>query len=141
MDGRGLGWAADHIERGGHWGIWDRLEAVPYDEPPYSDRYPGLAELPDNEPHAPVGNRFIRNLLVDIEHPIYFQHDVGHYAELKENVELEGELDAPSEASPAELLELAGTLMDSEEARDIGFEPIPLDDIGLYIGEYRRERK
>ncbi|MFP4172823.1 MAG: right-handed parallel beta-helix repeat-containing protein, partial [Candidatus Hydrogenedentota bacterium] len=43
MDGRGLGWAADHIERGGHWGIWDRLEAVPYDEPPYSDRYPGLA--------------------------------------------------------------------------------------------------
>ena len=141
LDARGHGWAADHIKRDGHWGMWDRLEAVPYDEPPYSDRYPGLAELPDNEPHAPVGNRFIRNLLVDNETPIDYLYGAEDYAELVDNAELEGELDAPSEASPAELLELAETLMESETARDIGFEPIPLDEIGLYTDTYRREQE
>ncbi len=130
IDARGHGWAADHIERGGPWGMWERLEAVPYDEPPYSDRYPGLAELPDNEPHAPVGNRFVRNLLVNNEEPFGYLYGAEDYANLEDNAQLDGLAENARGLSPEEILDLARELMESDAARDIGFETIPLDRIG-----------
>ncbi|MEX2381858.1 MAG: right-handed parallel beta-helix repeat-containing protein [Opitutales bacterium] len=135
MDGRGIGWASEHIKRGGHWGIWDRLEAVPYDQPPYSDRYPGLAELPENDPHGPVGNRIAQNLLANNERPIYFQHDISHYAELEDNIEIqEEESESLSTLPRADLIEMARDLMNAHPQ----FEPLPLDRIGLYTDAYRQ---
>ncbi|MBI2434521.1 MAG: right-handed parallel beta-helix repeat-containing protein [Candidatus Hydrogenedentes bacterium] len=43
-----------------------RLEEVNYRHPPYSERYPELLDMQD--PHRPVGNRFIRNI-------VSYQHD------------------------------------------------------------------
>ena len=39
-----------------------RLRAVPYREPPWSQRYPKLARLMEEDPTAAVGNRVVRNV-------------------------------------------------------------------------------
>ncbi len=57
VDARGLGWAAG-IEPM----LRQRLAEIPYDKPPWSERYPQLLTLLDNQPMAPVGNIFRRNI-------------------------------------------------------------------------------
>ncbi len=135
MDARGHGWATEHIRRDGHWGIWERLEAVPYDRPPYSDRYPGLADLPANDPHGPVGNRIAGNLLAHNERPFYFQHDAGHYAELHGNIEVHDREGPSSPLTRDGIFERARRLMDAHPE----FNPIPLDKIGLYEDAFRQK--
>lgn len=63
VDQRGIGWAARHIAPGGPWGIYQRLKAVRHDQPPYATRYPGLADLLNEDPHAPRGNRVVGNVM------------------------------------------------------------------------------
>jgi hypothetical protein len=65
VDARALGWAHDHSDE------WIReardagtLGGVPFGVPPYSERYPELLTLMDDDPAAPKGNRVVRNLVV-----------------------------------------------------------------------------
>ena len=53
LDARGIGWAAKSLTPGGNWDMQERLAAVPYDKPPYSTRYPHLAEILSDNPNAP----------------------------------------------------------------------------------------
>ena len=53
LDARGLGWAAKFLTPGGGWDMQGRLAAVPYDKPPYSTRYPHLADVLSDNPNAP----------------------------------------------------------------------------------------
>jgi len=55
VDARGIGWAKDHIKRGGDWQMYEKLAAVNFDKPPYSVRYPELVTTPTNEPALPKG--------------------------------------------------------------------------------------
>lgn len=64
VDQRGIGWAAKNIAPGGPWGIHKRLHEMRHDQPPYSTRYPGLADILSEDPHAPRGNRITGNILV-----------------------------------------------------------------------------
>jgi hypothetical protein len=64
VDARGLGWAKEHIAPGGAWHMRENLKQVPYDRPPYSDRYPHLAGILDDDPHAPKYNLVTRNVCV-----------------------------------------------------------------------------
>ena len=128
MDGRGLAWASELAKPDGRWGIWDRLKAVPFDQPPYSDRYPGLAELPDNEPYAPVGNRIFGNIILDAVSPLHFLHNVEDYAEQKDNRILTGRVQDPAALTRQEILELAGQLKSS---RPTTLSALSLDRIGL----------
>jgi hypothetical protein len=63
VDNRGLGWAAKNIAPGGPWGIHKRLHEMNHDQPPFSTRYPGLANILNEDPHAPRGNRITNNVM------------------------------------------------------------------------------
>jgi len=53
LDARGIGWAAKYLVPGGGWNMQENLAAVPYDKPPYSARYPHLANILSDNPDAP----------------------------------------------------------------------------------------
>ncbi len=63
VDARGLGWARDYFD-GTVTTLQDRLEAMPYKQPPWSTRYPELLTLLDDEPAVPKGNAVVRNICV-----------------------------------------------------------------------------
>jgi hypothetical protein len=60
VDARGLGWAEFLIDRA----LRPALDAMPYQAPPWSTRYPHLAGILDDEPAAPRHNRITRNVAV-----------------------------------------------------------------------------
>lgn len=60
VDARGLGWAAPSIAEA----MRPALEAMPYQIPPWSTRYPHLAGILDDDPAAPRYNRITRNVAV-----------------------------------------------------------------------------
>jgi len=61
VDSRGLGWAKSYFD-GRDNTLVERLNAVPYKEPPWSTRYPELLKLYDDEPAVAKGNRIVRNI-------------------------------------------------------------------------------
>lgn len=63
VDARGRTWqrAATQDPNGV---LRERLRAVPYDRSPYSDRYPGLVRLLEEDPGSPRGNVLRRNAVV-----------------------------------------------------------------------------
>ncbi len=65
IDNRGLRWT--FLNPGGdikEAGMYKKLTSVPYDKPPWSTRYPKLAQILDEQPRAPLGNTLERNLSV-----------------------------------------------------------------------------
>lgn len=58
VDARGLGWAANSIERD----MMPRLRAMPTHSPRWVARYPALARLLDESPAAPRGNEVTSNI-------------------------------------------------------------------------------
>ncbi len=61
VDARGMGWAKYYFD-GTNNTLFDRLEAVHPNKPPYSERYPELLTILDDEPALPKGNKIIRNI-------------------------------------------------------------------------------
>ncbi|MBI5092878.1 MAG: right-handed parallel beta-helix repeat-containing protein [Candidatus Hydrogenedentes bacterium] len=63
VDARALGWAAgtadDWLKEAKDKGT---ISGIAYNKPPYSDRYPKLITILDNNPKAPVGNVIARNI-------------------------------------------------------------------------------
>ena len=119
MDARGLGWCSG-IEPY----LRKRLAAVPYTKPPWSTRYHEMQTILTNNPMAPVGNVFRRNVSWlgtwdDIEKKarpcITFENNLigvdPHLADAKA-LDFHLRKDSPPWA--------------------IGFQPIPLEKIGLY---------
>ena len=62
LDARGIGWAAKYLLPGGDWDMQEKLAAVLYNQPPYSLRYPHLAELLSDNPAAPKYDVIQRNI-------------------------------------------------------------------------------
>ncbi len=61
VDARGLGWASYYFD-GTNNTLFERLQVVNPTASPYKDRYPQLAELLNDDPLLPKGNRIIRNI-------------------------------------------------------------------------------
>ena len=51
IDGRGLGWAAKHVAKGGDHGFYRKFEAMGGDKAPYATRYPGLKTVLTDNPN------------------------------------------------------------------------------------------
>jgi hypothetical protein len=60
VDSRGLGWAASSIAQS----MRPALDAMPYQVPPWSTRYPELPGILEDDPGAPRHNRITRNVAV-----------------------------------------------------------------------------
>jgi len=58
IDARAMGWAGYHVNTT----MKQRLDAMPIDRPPWSQRYPKLPTLWKDEPAAPKGNLVARNV-------------------------------------------------------------------------------
>lgn len=124
VDARGLGWAKSYFD-GSDTTLFDRLAAVDYRRPPWSDRYPELLTLLDDEPVMPKGNVIARNISVG-----------GRWLDLAdgltdETVKLEDNLidiDPQFVDRSKEDFRLRST----SPAFKLGFESIPVDKIGLH---------
>ncbi len=167
LDGRGLGWAKYYFEEN-RSKFKELLEAVDYRNPPYSERYPELLTLLDDDPAVPKHNIIRRNIstsgiffdlndrldfdVFTMERNIiggstlcrwvregYSQRQVygQDHAEVRAVFEERDNIltgDEPLFVSPEN-----GdfSLRDPSLGESIGFEPIPLEKIGLYPDEYR----
>ncbi len=133
VDARGVGWAKKHIAlEDGDWGMKAKLEAMNWKAPPYSERYPGLAGMLDDEPYLPKGTSVKGNvasgcakwlLLLDRLTPAA--------AGVKENF-AEGDPGFETPAGPDYRLKA------DAPAAKAGFPPIPFDRIGLMPDADRR---
>lgn len=61
VDARGTSWAKKYIAPGGEWGMYDKLKAVSYKQPPYRSRYPKLAIIEADNPAFPTGIEITEN--------------------------------------------------------------------------------
>jgi len=130
IDARALGWAHGHADE---W-IAEAAEkgtisGVAYNKPPYSERYPKLVTILENEPKAPAGNLVARNIFVgegwkDVETV------ADPYVEYKDNL---------TDADPM-FVDAANhdyRLKPESPALALGFEAIPFEKIGLFVDELR----
>jgi len=120
IDARGLGWRALGFED-----LKQKLERWPYQVPPWSERYPELVHLLDQEPMAPRGIVVANNILVscvgdDIE------PKAKDYLTLKQNL-----MDAPASILSGAPNGLPQVDPADARARAIDFQPIPYDQIGI----------
>ena len=61
LDARGIGWASYYFKNSMET-FNQQLDDVSFREPPYSERYPGLLTLMDDEPAIPKGTRILYNV-------------------------------------------------------------------------------
>ena len=128
IDARGLGWARDHIKKGGGWGIYKRLYAVPYNKAPYT-KYEGLVDIEKQNPAIPQNNIIIRNISVGGKWLDIPKIKPG-WMIIEDNL-----IDqAPHFVNPDKE---DFRLKQSSPAYEQGFKTIPAEKIGLYKDGYR----
>jgi len=110
--------------------LWDRLMAMPYKEPPWSERYPKLVPLPDKQnPWLPEGNIITHNICWNSRWEEISKR-ARPYLQLENN--LVGQ----------DPLFVDAAKMDFRLRRDspawrVGFKRIPVEKIGLYKSVHR----
>ncbi|MBM3276729.1 MAG: right-handed parallel beta-helix repeat-containing protein [Candidatus Handelsmanbacteria bacterium] len=113
----------------------ERLEAMLHHQPPYSLRYPDLKQL---DPYLaegtgvpPEGNLVLRNINLGGEWLVIHWHARPDWVAVQRNIvdEDPGFVDASG---------LDFRLREDAPALELGFRPIPLERIGLYLDEWRR---
>ncbi len=62
VDARGMGWASGSLQDGKEGRMYKLMEEMNFTEPPYSERYPELLTLFDDEPAVPKYNKIVRNV-------------------------------------------------------------------------------
>jgi len=134
VDSRALGWAHGHsdkwIEEGRTQGT---LSGIRYDQPPYSERYPELVRILDEQPAAPKGNRVFGNVSYGGKWD-KISSEARKYLDIERNL-----VDVPPRfATPERIGEdrqprpVDFALLPDSPAWEIGFQKLPLDKIGLY---------
>ncbi len=131
VDARGLTWSTNYFD-GTTNILFDRLAAMNYTQPPYSERYPELLTMLDDEPAVPKDNRIVRNVYsrgrrLDLYHGLteetvfcqdnLVEDDPGFVAPEQENFQLR----------------------DDSPAYQLGFQRIPMERIGLFRDDYRTD--
>jgi hypothetical protein len=125
LDARGKEWAADYIQPGGGWKMYEKLKAVSHDQPPYTESYPELAVILEQEdPAVPNGNIIRKNISYG-----------GQWLNLTSKVDT-----ARVTISENYVLQRIPDNINVEEGKfypdpdvmdEIGFQKIPWDSIGL----------
>jgi hypothetical protein len=138
MDGRALGWAAPAVNTS----MKDHLLAMPYKQPPWSERYPKLIGIWEDEPAAPKGNVIRRNVSFGGNWDDIFKEARPYVAPEDNLVDVDPHFVAPP-SSPVPRLACPAVpvtgfqLRDDSPAWKLGFQRIPLEKIGLYKDEFR----
>ncbi len=137
VDARGIAkWTASYWD-GTNNTMFDRLKAVNGTKPPYSTRYPQLANILEDEPRLPKGNSITRNISVGSDTWIKWVETFDHsIVDIRDNI-------VDSEPGFSDPLFIDRAKMDfrlkpESPALKLGFRQLPLDRIGLYSDEYRK---
>lgn len=132
VDARGLGWAA-----GGEPGMIKSLTDLPYKESPWKEKYPWLLTLLDDEPMAPKYNTIAHNISVGGRWGD-FEGKARPGITFTDNLVTDNIAEAQF-ARPEKLTDLNGTPLATDFALKptspvfaTGFQPIPMQKIGLY---------
>ena len=127
VDARALGWAHDHadgwIQEAKEKGT---ISGIAYRQAPYASKYPQLPSILDDEPKAPKGNLIARNVCVGGRWD-RIESRARPYLTLRDNLLT----DDPRFVDAAHH---DFRLRSDSPAFKLGFEPIPLERIGLYNG-------
>ncbi|HOZ48421.1 MAG TPA: right-handed parallel beta-helix repeat-containing protein [Candidatus Hydrogenedentes bacterium] len=125
VDARALGWAHGHadgwIEEAKEKGT---LSDIAYNKPPYSERYPQLVGIVEDEPKAPKGNIIARNVSFGGKWD-GVQEDARPYLTFQDNL-----IDEDPHFVDAAHQDFR--LKEDSPAFALGFKPIPIEQIGLY---------
>ena len=139
IDARALGWAHDHsdewVQEGREKGT---LSGIRYNEPPYSERYPELINILDEEPAAPRGNRVFANVSFGGKWD-EVNDDARKYVTIESNlVDRDPHFqssDHLSDGTSPRPVDFA--LKPDSPAWQVGFEQLPLEKMGIYQDENR----
>lgn len=119
IDARAMGWASYHVDTT----MKERLLQVPYKQPPWSEKYPELVNILEDEPAAPKGNIVTRNICVG-----------GRWLDIEEKakpyVRIENNL-VDVDPKFVDIKKGDFRLKPDSPAWKIGFKPIPFEKIGL----------
>jgi hypothetical protein len=166
LDSRGMTWKQWNTPGDG-WNLEEKANALNYKNTPWSERYPKLATLLENEPKAPLGCVFRRNIMIDCKQWIHLDGNVLKLLErtdLKDNVVVDDNLIVENavKSDDAKLPEKEKSLQKFVADVETGFadvekpdfhfkadspflkilpkkfEPIPFEKIGIYVDEYRK---
>jgi hypothetical protein len=134
FDNRGLNWMKDTVTPPD--GIMPkRLLEMPFREPPWSQRYPQLLTLLDDQPGAPKHNTLRYNVICRCK-PMQLAKEVTADGTVADNLTLDDDAGFVDVAHGDFRLH-----RDSPVYRKLPqFRPIPFDAIGLQIDEYRRRK-
>ena len=125
IDARAMGWASGSVNTT----MKDRLRAMPYQNALWSERYPELVNILEDEPAAPKGNVVARNLSQGGKwDEVYNQ--ARPYVTFEDNL-VDQDIGLAGEP-PANF-----QLRDDSPAYKSGFKQIPIEEIGLYEDEQR----
>ena len=132
VDGRAESWMkANFYATNGP--IMTPLRAVPYDRPPYSTRYPHLANILNDEPGKPKYNRILRNISIGGKWIDWLDGLDETKVEVRDNL---------TNGDPGFVGRAQGDfrLRQDSPALRLGFRPIPLEQIGLLDDDTRASR-
>jgi hypothetical protein len=134
IDARALGWAhacADRwIQEGREKGT---LSGIAYQRPPYSTRYPRLVGILDDEPAAPKGNRVLHNVSFGGKWD-GVRDNARRYQTIEANlVDKDPHFATPGRFGEGKQPRAADFALEADSpAFAMGFEQLPLDQMGLY---------
>ncbi len=129
VDARGEGWMKTAFYAPADT-IMTTLKAVPYNQPPYSIRYPHLANILEDQPGLPKYNRILRNISVCPKWIDWLDGLNESKVEVRDNL-TSGD---PGFVSPKAA---DFRLKPDSPALKLGFQPIPVQFIGLVKDQYR----
>jgi len=127
VDARAMGWASYHVGTT----LTERLKAVPYQQPPWSERYPQLVNILDDEPAAPKGNIIRRNICIGGRW-MNIEGKAKPYVRVEDNLVGDDAESALMDARKGDF-----RLRPQSPAAKLGFKPIPFERIGLYRDKWR----
>ena len=125
IDARALGWASYIVPTT----MKDNLLAMPYKQPLWSDRYPALVNILEDEPAAPKGNLVARNIFWGGKWD-WIEEAARPLTKFEDNMINEDPLFV-------DLARMNFQLRDDSPAYKQGFKRIPVEKIGLYEHELR----
>jgi hypothetical protein len=125
LDGRGIGWAAKSLLPGGDWAMQKKLAAVPYNQPPYSSRYPHLANVLSDNPAAPKYDVIQHNIAFRCPNWLEIQDKADTLPDITISANL-------TDKDPLFVDALHGNyqLQANSPAYALGFQRIPFEKIG-----------
>ncbi len=173
IDARGLGWAGKYFS-GEVTTLYDRMDAMNYNQPPYSERYPELLTLYEDAPAVAKGNTIRQNVsyrgrwmdiydgmdftVLTVENNLIAASEPSQWSPYDDHITRPSDwiyLTFENDDVRDELVNNKNTVIDrnpgfssvenanwklkkESPAFELGFQPIPIERIGLQKDNYRK---